>query len=495
MMRSALLAAAVAAGLGAGLAGCTTNPATGESAFTGGMSTADEVRAGRQYHPQIVAEFGGEYGGPELRQYFNSIGQLLAQTVERRDLAYTFTLLNSDIVNAFATPGGYVYITRGLLALCSDEAELAAVLAHELGHIQALHHARRHGQSVLAQVLLAGAGILTSQVAPQATRAVMDLGQIGALTVLQRYSRENEFEADDLGMRYGGRAGYDPAAMARFLAKLRQHSRFEAVLRGQSPDKVDEFDYMATHPAPIERIQRARANADAARIAEPIVAEELYLGKIDGMLYGDDPKQGLIRGSVFAHPELRFQFEVPNGFNLFNSPRAVLGIGPAQSRIVFDRAPRPSDGPMTFYLTQVWAPRTQLADLESITINGLEAATGRTRARLRSGETMDVRLVAIRSDLQTIYRFLFATPPSQTEALSVELRRATYSFRRLSEEEAGRLKPQMIKAVRVAPGDTVEGLAARMAFPDRQVERFRVLNGLAEGQSPRPGQLVKIVVE
>jgi predicted Zn-dependent protease len=495
MIRAALLAAAVAAGLGGPLTGCTTNPATGEGAFTGGMSTADEIRAGRQYHPQIVAEFGGEYGSPELRQYFASVGQLLAQTVERRDLTYTFTLLNSDIVNAFATPGGYVYITRGLLALCSDEAELAAVLAHELGHIQALHHARRHGQSVLAQILLAGAGILTSQVAPQATRTVMDLGQIGAITVLQRYSRENEFEADDLGIRYSARAGYDPTAMARFLDKLRQHSRFEAVLRGQSPDKIDEFDYMATHPAPVERVQRAQANAHSVRIAEPIVAEDLYLGKIDGMLYGDDPKQGLIRGSVFAHPDLRFQFEVPPSFNLFNSPRAVIGIGPAQSRIVFDRAPKPSDGPMSFYLTEVWAPRGRLTNVETIDINGLEAATGRTRLSLRSGETMDVRLVAIRMDLQTIYRFLFATPPAQTERLSVELRRSTYSFRRLSDDEARRLKPQIIKAVSVGPGDTVEQLAARMAFPDRQVERFRVLNGLAEGQSPRTGQLVKIVVE
>jgi predicted Zn-dependent protease len=480
---------------GGALAGCTVNPATGERTFTGGMTTADEIREGRAAHPKIVAEFGGEYGGPELRQYVNSIGTLLQQTVERRDLTYTFTVLNSDIVNAFATPGGYIYISRGLLALADDEAELAAVLAHELGHVQALHHARRYGQTMLANILLTGAAIATSQVAPQAARSVMDLGQLGALGVLQANSRENEFEADDLGIRYLTRAGYDPTAMSRFLRKLRMHSRFEAELRGESPDKIDQFSYMATHPAPIERVQRAEANARGARVADPIVAQDIYLRKIDGILYGDDPKQGMVRGNVFWHPDLRFAFEVPKGFNLFNSDRAVIGIGPNGARIQFDRAPRPSDGPMTFYLTEVWARGARLADVEAITINGLDAATGSTRVSSRSGGAMDARLVAIRVDLQTIYRFIFVTPPAQTASLNVDFRRTTYSFRQLSEAEARNLKPQHLSIVNAGPSDTAERIAERMAFPDRRLERFRVLNGLEPGQPVEAGRPVKIVTE
>jgi predicted Zn-dependent protease len=495
-MKRSLFVAILVALTGAGaLGGCTINPATGESTFTGGMTTEDEIREGRAAHPKIVAEFGGEYGGPELRQYVNSIGTLLQQTVERRDLTYTFTVLNSDVVNAFATPGGYIYISRGLLALVDDEAELAAVLAHELGHVQALHHARRYGQTLLANILLTGAGIVTSQVAPQAARSVMDLGQLGALGVLQSYSRENEFEADDLGIRYLGRSGFDPTAMARFLKKLRQHSRFEAELRGESPDKIDQFSYMATHPAPIERVQRAEANAQTVRVDSPIVARDIYLGKIDGILYGDDPKQGLIRGSIFWHPELRFAFEVPKGFNLFNSDRAVLGIGPNGARIQFDRAPKPSDGPMTFYLTEVWARGARLSGLEAITINGLDAATATTRVSSRSGGAMDARLVAIRVDLQTIYRFLFVTGPAQTANLSVDLRRTTYSFRVLSEAEARSVKPQRLSVVSVGATDTIERIAGRMAFPDRQVDRFRVLNGLEPGETVRPGQPVKLVTE
>jgi predicted Zn-dependent protease len=493
MMRKFAVAVALAAAALAP-AGCTVNPATGQSTFTGGMTTADEVREGRAAHPKIVAEFGGEYGGPELRQYINSIGLLLQQTVERRDMTYTFTVLNSDIVNAFAIPGGYIYISRGLLALADDESELAAVLAHELGHVQALHHARRYGQAMLANILLTGAGILTSQVAPQAARTVMDLGQMGALGVLQANSRENEFEADDLGIRYLTRAGYDPEAMARFLRKLREHSRFEAELRGESPDKIDQFSYTATHPAPIERVERAVVNATKVHVTDPMVARDVYLGKIDGILYGDDPKQGLVRGNLFAHPELRFAFEVPKGFDLLNSDRAVIGFGPKGSRIQFDRAPWPSDGPMTFYLTEIWARSGRLGNVEAITINGLEAATGSTRVSGQSG-TMDARLVAIRVDLQTIYRFIFLTPPAQTAALSVELRRTTYSFRRLTEDEARRFKAQKIKIVHAGPGDTADGLAQRMAFPDRQADRFRILNGLAPGERLESGQAVKIVVE
>ena len=143
----------------ASLSGCTTNPATGESVFTGGMDTAQEISIGREQHPQIIRTFGGEYGTPELRRYVDSVGQLLARTVERRGFKYKFTVLNSGIVNAFALPGGYIYISRGLLALAENEAEVAGVLAHELGHINALHHGRRQGSETIAGLLIAGVGI------------------------------------------------------------------------------------------------------------------------------------------------------------------------------------------------------------------------------------------------------------------------------------------------------------------------------------------------
>jgi predicted Zn-dependent protease len=464
------------------LAGCTTNPATGASSFTFGSSTASEIETGRKAHPEIVKEFGGEYGGPEIKAYVDSIGQLLARTVERHDFPYTFTVLNSPIVNAFAVPGGYVYITRGLMALADSEAELASVLAHELGHLTALHHARRQSQGLLASILVAGAAIATgSDVVGQA-------GGMLATGVLASFSREHESEADELGIRYISRAGYDPGAAARFLTKLRAYSQYEARRQGKSPDEVDQFNYLATHPAPIERVQRTSQIAAATSVRDPMVARDIYLAKIDGMIFGDDPREGIVRGREFVHPALRFRFEAPPGFSLLNSSNAVGAAGPQGSAIIFDRAPRAPAGGMAAYVANVWGRQLGLRGVETITVNGMEAATGAARANTRSGPR-DIRLVAIRADAQTVYRFAFISPPGLTERLAADFRRTTYSFRRLAPEEAAAVRPLRIRMVEVRPGDTPQSLAARMPQDGLREELFRVLNAAPI----RPGEKVKIV--
>jgi len=479
---STLAAAALLAPL---LAGCAKNPATGGTAFTGGLSQDQEVRMGRENHPKIIKEFGGEYGTPELKRYVNGIGQLLAKTAERRDLKFTFTVLDSDIINAFATPGGYVYITRGLMALADNEAQLAGVLAHEIGHITALHHARRHGQSILANIGLAAVGILGGRSAAQ-------LGQIGAVSLLQGFSRENEYEADQLGVRYLSRVGFQPEAMAGFLAKLRADTRLSAKRRGESPDAVDQFNYLATHPAPKARVERATALARQTNVRNPMTARDIYLSKLDGILYGSDPDQGFIRGRDFLHPKLRFAFKVPPGFSLFNSNRAVYAFGPDKSRIIFDRASKPADGSMEYYLGRIWGAKLRLRDLESIKVNGLDAATATTQLRTKDG-TFNARLVAYRIDTQTIYRLMFLTPGTQTARLATELRRTTYSFRQLSKAEASRLRPLVLRIIRVRRGDTVASLDRRMPFADFQIERFEVLNGISRNDRLRPGQKLKTV--
>lgn len=490
-MRCSAAAACAALLSLAGLSGCTVNPATGERVFAGFMSESQEIGIGRQQHPEIVKAFGGEYDSPELTRYIDSIGQLLARTVERRDLPYKFTVVNSEIVNAFALPGGYIYVSRGLLALAENEAEVAGVLAHELGHVNALHHARRQGQSLLANVLVMGAGIAAGSAGQQ----VAQLGSVVAAGVLSSYSREHEREADTLGLRYMSRAGYDPQAFVEFLRKMRDHARLEALRAGRSPDEIDSFNYLATHPAPSERVERATAEAAQYSPKQPMLARDIYLGKIDGMLYGDDPAQGFIRGQVFAHPTLRFRFEVPEKFTLFNSPEAVTAQGPDGAAIVFDRAPKPSDGPVRYYLTEVWGHGAPLGNVETIRVNGLEAATATTRANTSAGPR-DARLLAIRKDLQTIYRFMFLTPPGQGDRWAVPFRRTTYSFRVLTESEAAALKPLRIRVVKAARGDTVKSLAARMAGVDGYaVERFRVLNGLRGDAEVRAGEPVKIVTE
>ncbi|MFT5486147.1 MAG: putative Zn-dependent protease [Paracoccaceae bacterium] len=467
------------------LSGCAKNPATGGTAFTGGLSQSQEIQMGRENHPKIIKEFGGEYGTPALKRYVDGIGQLLAKTSERPDLKFTFTVLNSDIINAFATPGGYVYITRGLMALADNEAQLAGVLAHEIGHITALHHARRHGQSLLANIGLAAVGILGG-------REVAQVGQLGAVSLLQSFSRGNEYEADELGVRYLSRVGFDPTAMAGFLSKLRADTRLSALRRGESPDKVDQFNYLATHPAPAARVKRAAALAREKNVKNPMTARDIYLSKLDGLLYGSDPDEGFIRGQDFLHPKLRFAFAVPAGFNLMNSNRAVYALGPNKSRIIFDRAGKPVAGSMENYVGRVWGSKMRLRDLETIRANGLEAATATTQVRTKDG-TFDARLTAYRVDAKTIYRMIFLTAGAETNRLATGLRRTTYSFRRLSTTEASRLRPLVLRIVTVQRGDTVESLASRLPYSDYKLERFEVLNGISRNDRLRRGQKLKMV--
>ncbi len=479
------------------LPGCSVNPTTGEKFFTGGMTENKEISIGRRQHPQIIKAFGGEYDSPTLKRYIDGIGQLLVHTTERRNFKYTFTILNTGIVNAFALPGGYIYISRGLLALAEDEAEVAGVLAHELGHVNALHHGRRQGNELLANILVSGVGIATRQmgVNPRYIDPINHGFQTLQQGVLRSYSRGHELESDRLAFRYMTRAGYDPQAMVGFLKKMRGQSKLEAKRLGKSPDEVDKTQYLATHPAPIERIRIARKLAGQYRLKEPMRARRIYLKNINGMIYGNDPKQGFVQGRVFAHPKLRIRFEVPREFRLFNSPSQVRAVGPDNAKIIFDSARKPSDGPVRFYLKDVWAAGLNLRQLETINISGLEAATATTRVRTISG-SRDIRFLAIRKNLHTIYRFNFITKPGQMSRWSIPFRRTSHSFRILSEAEAIALKPSRIKLIRIQSGDTAAGIARRMYGDDGfSLERFRLINGLSVNARLRTGQTVKIITQ
>ncbi len=469
------------------LSACETAPGTGRTIFTGGMSAEDEARLGYQEHQKIVPQFGGAYADPALSAYVSSIGNLLVKTSEMPDQAFTFTVLDTPIVNAFALPGGYVYVTRGLLALADNEAEVAGVLAHEIGHVTARHSAERYGQHMAAGMVGLGLGILLGR------GPATELFGTAATVALRAYSREQEYEADLLGVRYMARAGYDPDAMAGFLARLQAHSRFESELRGE-PGKADEFGIMQTHPRTAERIGRAIQEANAKLVAEPMTARELYLSKLDGLVYGDSPAQGFVRGRRFLHPELRFAFEVPQGFRLFNSPKRILARGPDGAAILLDRAGEPSAASMLNYLTRDWAAGVDLGQVEAILINGMEAATGRARLDTRSGP-FDVRFVAIRYDPRSIYRMLFLTPMRLSGRLSLALKETTYSFRKLSVPEAAALKAFRLSIHKVQPGESAAAIAERMPFEDYRLRRFLVLNGLSEGQPLPAGRKVKLVVE
>lgn len=480
---SALLAAAIALG-GLGMTGCSTNPATGQRAFTL-LSPDDEQELGREQHPKILAEFGGAYEDPATQTYVTGIGNALVARSEFPGVPFTFTVLDSPVVNAFALPGGYVYITRGLMALANSEAELAGVVGHEIGHVTARHGAQQHGRSVLVGL---GAGILGAVIGDRGVAQVLNTG--GGL-ILRGYSREQEFEADSLGLRYMTQAGYDPGAMASFLEHLRAKSKLDSQLLGSGSDP-DEHSLLSTHPRTIDRVQEARTAALGAGPLGGRTEQAAYLRRLDGMIYDDSPEQGFVRGQRFVHPKLRFEFSVPGDFTLLNGPTAVRARGPNGAVIVFDMAPKATGGTMLQYIRQQWGARLPLADLSALNVNGMEAATGIARISANQGP-FDLRLVAIRGHDDRIYRLLFGTPADHTSRLNTALQRTTFSFREISEAEAAKEKPYRLRLYEARAGDSVARLAQWMPQGPQPEARFRVLNGLAPGEEPVPGQLLKYV--
>lgn len=484
-LRLRVLGALAAAGLLLG--GCAVNPATGERQFTGLMPVAQEAAVGAEQHPQILEEFGGEVQDPEIRAYVDRLGQRLAANTERSDVKYTFTVLDSDVVNAFALPGGYVYITRGLMALANSEAQLAGVIGHEIGHITGRHTAERYSRGTVAQVGAVLASVLGGA----------ELGQLaaqGAQYALAGWGRGQELEADQLGIRYMANAGYDPMEMARFLDTMGRHAQLEALLAGQ-PGAADSFNYLQTHPPTGERVERASAAVAQNPGQDWIVNSEEYLRRIDGLLYGDNPEHGFVRDRMFVHPTLGFRFEVPEGFRLLNGTQQVTAIGPQQqAQIIFDVARSQSTRDPVQFLTGEWAGQAQLSGVQSLSVNGRPAATGLTRANTNQG-AVDVRLVAIQWDNSTFYRFLFASAPQATASLDRDFQQVVNSFRTLSQSERSQFRPYRLRTVSVRSGETAEDYIRRMPFSEYAEERFRVLNNIPPGQQLQPGQLIKIVTE
>lgn len=466
------------------VAGCATVPATGKPAFTGLLSTAEEVRIGRQQRPEVLKAFGGYYRDAKLQAYVSEVGQKLARGAERRDITYTFTVLNSPIANALTTPGGYIYITRGILALADNEAELATVLGHEMGHVTALHHAQRYSRQVMAQLGLSVLGAATG------IPAAVQGAQLGALVFLQSFSRQEEYEADGLAARYLARAGYDPMATVTFLRKMEAYTQLEARIRGRAVGP-SPFDYLATHPTTAERMRQALAEAKSRAIEHPVLNRDAYLSEIDGMLYGESSSQGFIRERVYEHPGLRVRFEVPPGFQLFDTERYVYATGPARTLVVFDTDQQPKERLVTDYIAKVWVPGLRMSDVRQLRVAGLNAASAFASLRTNRGP-LNMIFVAIGGD-GIVYRFRFATPSPATAPLDAAAKSTLESFQILTTAAAGALKPMRLRVVTVKRGESVGDLARRMAFKDYKTERFLVLNGLSAGQELTPGMRVKIV--
>jgi predicted Zn-dependent protease len=491
--RKVLSAALLLAAAAVGLAGCanTTSPATGRQ-FYSTMSPQQEASLGAEEHPKILAEFGGAYDEkPNLNAYVNQLGQAVAANSERQDVEYTFTVLNSEEINAFALPGGYVYITRGLLTLANNEAEVAGVLGHEIGHVTARHTAERMGQAQKAQY-----GALAAQILGQIVGGDTGGQLAGGLAseyganYLGAHSQDQEFEADMLGVRYLGAAKYDTQAMATFLDSLNNETHLEARIAGNE-SAAEAYSMKQSHPRTPDRVQRAIAQAGAP-VEGAVINRDRYLQQIDGMAWGPDPRDGVIEGTRFIHPGLRFAFQAPQGMKLKNSPDAVVGQSDSAA-MIFDLASPAPRGSLEQYVASQWQEGATVSDVQSFEVNGMEAAAGIAKGTINN-TPVTIRMVAIRQSAKRVYRFMFATPPANFNSADRQFIASAQSFRGISAEEATGYAPKRIRVVTVRAGDTVESLAQQMLVEDDPEGWFRVLNHLGPSEQLEAGQKVKIVV-
>jgi predicted Zn-dependent protease len=459
------------------------------SAQTARNISQSDKAAGAKAHPELIQEFGGAMTGGAA-SYVETVGKNIAiqsGLSNARD-DFTVTLLNSSVNNAFAIPGGYVYTTRQLVALMNNEAVLAGVLGHEVGHVAARHSAKRQKTATRNSILGILGQVLGSVVGGGFGNLISQGAQYVPQVLTLQYSRSQETQADNLGIQYLKSAGYDPRAMSTVLASLANENALEARMKGTS-NRVPEW--ASTHPDPASRVRAALSRAGAN--ATGITNRDTFLTRIDGLLYGDDPRQGVVEDGTFIHPDFRFTFQAPRGFYLVNGTRSV-SIGGQSGKGELTTAS--FNGNLDSYVRSIFAAlgqanQVQLApqSLQRTTVNGIPAAYGMARVNSGNGQ-VDVTVFAYEFANNQAFHFMTITQAGQASVFNPMYA----SMRRISASEAAAVKPRRVDVVTVGSRDTVQSLANRMAYPSYKLERFLVLNGLTNSSRLAPGQKVKLVV-
>lgn len=460
--------------------GYLPGPARDPVTFENLQKNDPQSSIGRSQHPKILAAYGGAYSDPKLEQTLAAIVGRLSLVTDDPNRAYRITVLNSPNVNAFALPGGYVYVTRGLLALANDSAEVAAVIAHEMGHITANHGIERQRREAAAEI----AGRVVSEVlsSDSAGRAALARGRLN----LASFSRNQELQADAIGIKQIGRAGYDAFAAARFLKAMDSYSHFRNAFQADNPN----LDFLASHPAAPQRVELAERHARGFGPPGTGVSDrDRYLDGIEGMLFGDSAVEGYVRGRSFYHPGLGITFAVPADFVIDNTAEAVLATGPGDTAIRFDGVALPRNVTLADYITSGWIGGLDPASIKQETIGSLEAVS----ARAAGGEyVFDVTVIRVGGQ---VYRFLTALPVESDAGIGRIASTVAGSFRLLTAQEQASLKPLRVRILTASAEDTENTLASRIQGVDRKVEMFRLLNDLEVGSPVKPGTRYKIISE
>jgi len=455
------------------------------------LDPQDVAKAQRE-NAQVIQELGGAETGPRAA-YVATVGRRVAafSGIANAGQVLHFTTLNSAVENAFSVPGGYVYITRQLMALMGDESQLAFALGHEVGHIAANHaHQREEVERELSWQALPY--IMMGQVMGGYANQIALRNLLAVELQTLSFSREQEYEADTLGLRYMIAAGYDPAGAAQLLASLARETALEARVQGRTNRQIPEW--ASTHPLSQNRMERALEEARATgQLGSGVHNRDAFLSELEGIYVDDDPAQGIIDGPVFTHPDLRIQFRVPTGYLMSNGTDAVTISGSAgKAQFSGGRYAGSLDDYIIKVFEQLTSGGAQLAVPRPVrtTINGMPAAYTTARASTDSG-VLDVTVVAYQWDPQHVYHFVMLTPGGTGMGPFGTM---VQSLRRISPQEAASIKPRVIHVVTVGPGDSVQSLASRMAYRDFKLDRFLTLNGITADTKLVPGQKLKLVV-
>ncbi len=461
------------------LGACAVNPVTGEHQLML-LSEQDEIRLGRQTDSQVVSEYG-IYKDKKLTAYLNDMGKRLSKISHRPGLPYEFKVLDSPVVNAFAVPGGYVYFTRGILANLNSEAELAGVMGHELGHITARHSAQQYSRAQMAQLAIGGAMIFS-----QTARALEPLAQMGVGLLFLSYSRDNEREADDLGVAYSSQAGYDATHMALFFETLER-------MHPQS-DKSGLPEWFSTHPNPDDRIGAVQREAikwqKQLGLKDFKVNRNEYLGHIDGMVYGEDPREGFVLNDIFYHPLLRFQFPVPAKWSLQNTRSMVQMTSPKKdAAIMFMLSSAKTLEQAARNFVQKNQARLVASDRKKI--GGLPAVRTVSRVMTNQG-TLEIVSGYVKMSGR-VYEFHGLAPQSLVRSYNPTFQHTMNGFKKLTDKRMLNRKPFRIKVVPAPRTETVKQALVSIGAPSRKLKEWAVMNGKSLDETVKAGTLLKIV--
>lgn len=451
------------------------------------------AEAALKRHQQILAQVG-RYDDERLQQYVNEVGQRIAAKSDRPDIKYTFTVLDSDEINAFAVPDGYVYMYRGMLAHLSSEAELAAILGHEIGHVTARHIAERKAGAAASAIGSTLVGVLTGN------SGLMSAANMAGSAMVMGYSREQESEADELGTKFIERAGYDPVATIdglRMAWAQEQYQIQKAREDGRGVSQVAGDGLFSSHPDPDKRLLEAEkqiGRSTARDEAEQAASRAKYLSMIDGMTVGSSAAQGVVRGSRFYHGGMGVTLAFPSGWRIERAPAKLVAAPPLGDRLIeLSAQPVPPNTTPKAFLGRLLQGQPSTT-IEPLDINGMEGYRANIRHATMPWGNKGPVAVAVVYNNGLAYVFVGATRiASQFNTFEPVFVSSLNTFRRLRDNEYAKAEPERIRLIKAAPGTSIEQIARNAPNPKAEAERLRLLNGLYPDKQPTPGQILKIV--